>query len=158
MKFSFFAIPALAPGDTEAELNRFLGSHRVVSVDRELVIQGQAAYWAICVSYLDGKPDGAPVRRGKIDYKEVLSAPDFAVFAKLRQLRKEMAEKEGVPAHALFTNEQLAAMVTQRIRTAEELGALSGVGAARVEKYGRRFLEFLSEAQGEAAMAGDANG
>ena len=45
---------------------------------------------------------------GRIDYKEVLSAPEFERFARLRLLRKELAEKEGVPAYAIFTNEQLA--------------------------------------------------
>ncbi len=145
MKMTFFAIPSLAPGDAEESLNRFLGSHRVLAVDRQLVNQGQAAYWAICVSHLDGKSETVPVKRGKIDYKEVLSDTDFAVFARLRALRKEMAEREGVPAYALFTNEQLAAMVTQRVRTPDELGSLSGVGAARVEKYGPAFLTLLRE-------------
>ena len=53
-------------------------------------------------------------RRGKVDFKEVLSDPEFAVFARLRALRKERADAEGVPAYALFTNEQLAEMVQRR--------------------------------------------
>ena len=34
-----------------------------------------------------------PEKRGKIDYREVLSETDFAVFAKLRALRKTLADK-----------------------------------------------------------------
>ncbi len=137
MKMAFFAVPALDPGDAGQDLNRFLGAHRVLAVDRQLVSPAQGAYWAICVSYHDGQDGGAPIKRGKIDYKEVRSETDFAVFARLRVLRKEIAQREGVPAYALFTNEQLAAMVTQRVRTPEELGALSGVGPSKVEKYGQ---------------------
>ena len=44
----------------------------------------------------------------KIDYKAVLSEGAFAVFSLLRDLRKTLAEAEGVPIYAVFTNEQLA--------------------------------------------------
>lgn len=157
MRVKFFAVPALAPGEAEEELNRFLAAHRVLAVDRHLVSADRAAYWALCVSYLDGEATPSPLKRGKIDYKEVLSEPDFALFARLRSLRKDLAEREGVPAYALFTNEQLAAMVTRRVRTASDLGALAGVGAARVEKYGEAFLALLREAPVEAPE-GDADG
>jgi superfamily II DNA helicase RecQ len=33
----------------------------------------------------------------RTDYREVLSEPDFAVFARLRILRKQVAEAEAVP-------------------------------------------------------------
>ena len=39
-----------------------------------------------------GPRDGA--RRGKIDDREVLAPDDFAVFVRLRQLRKEIAQSE----------------------------------------------------------------
>jgi superfamily II DNA helicase RecQ len=73
----------------------------------------------------------------------VLDEKDFAIFAKLRTLRKSMAEKEGLPVYALFSNEQLAAMVQKRITTREALGAIDGVGKSRLEKYGQAFLELL---------------
>jgi hypothetical protein len=90
MKLRFFAVPALVPGDAEGEVNRFLGSHRVVSVERHLVTQGGEAYWALCVSYLDGEGRAsAPVKGGKIDYKEVLSPEDFAILFRLRNRNRD---------------------------------------------------------------------
>ena len=74
--------------------------------------------------------------KGRIDYKEVLSEADFTVFAKLRELRKTFAEKEAVPAYSIFTNEQLAAMVTEKPSSLAELGKINGLGEARVKKYG----------------------
>ncbi len=145
MKLKFFAVPALAPDETAETVNQFLGSHRVVSMDRELVHQDGAAYWALCVSYLDGDGAPAPTKRGKVDYKELLSAQDFAVFVQLRNLRKDISQQEGVPPYALFTNEQLAALVTQRVRTLKELEDIPGVGPARVKKYGQAFLEALRQ-------------
>ena len=54
------------------------------------------------------------MRGGKqrVDYKEVLSPADFALFAKLRDWRKATAEQEGIPVYAVLTNEQLAAIAT----------------------------------------------
>ena len=63
-------------------------------------------------------------KRAKVDYKTVLNERDFAAFAELRNLRKELSEKEGVPPYALFTNEQLAAMVTQQVSSKEAMLAL----------------------------------
>lgn len=41
----------------------------------------------------------------RIDYKDVLSERDFALYAQLRNLRKFLSEQEGVPTYALFTND-----------------------------------------------------
>ena len=93
------------------------------------------------------QPESGPVspRKGKIDYREVFNEPDFALFARLRNLRKTLAEQEGVPAYALFTNEQLAAMVHQRVTSKAALSAIDGVGTARIDKYGEAFLALLRQ-------------
>lgn len=156
MRICFFSVPAREPEGVADEVNQFLASHRVLSVDRHLVADGPGSFWAICVSYLD-RAGGPPLaRKGKVDYREVLPQEQFAVFAKLRALRKQIAESEGVPAYALFTNEQLAAMVQRRVKTTEDLATVEGVGPSRVEKYGSVFLEVLRagvtrEAGGEHA-------
>ena len=147
MQLRFFTIPVYGGGEAADELNRFLAGHRILSVDRQLVQDGGNSAWAVCVGFMptgEGRPQ-AP-RRGKIDYREVLSEPDFAVFARIRALRKELADNEGVPAYALFTNEQLAEMVQRRVQSPSALREITGDGAARVEKYGERFLGLLREA------------
>ncbi|MCH9650960.1 MAG: hypothetical protein K0U98_22245 [Deltaproteobacteria bacterium] len=104
MRMAFFSVPALSLGEAQVEeaveLNRFLAAHRVVSLDRQLVNESGGAYWALCVSYLPSKGSSAPIKKGRIDYKEVLSQEDFATYAHLRNLRKEIAEQDGVPAYA----------------------------------------------------------
>jgi hypothetical protein len=73
---------------------------------------------------MEGRTVGGVAAVGKVDYREVLSAQDFAVFSKLREVRKGLAEKEGVPPYTIFTNEQLAAVVRQKVTTkAEARGA-----------------------------------
>lgn len=124
-------------------MNRFLDGHRVVAIDRQFVQDGPNSAWALCITYLQSSGRPPPGRRGRIDYREVLSEPDFTVFAKLRALRKTLADTEGVPAYALFTNEQLAEMVQRRVRTLSALREIDGVGEGRVEKYGKEFIDIL---------------
>ena len=83
----------------------------------------------------------------------MLSQTDFALFARLRALRKQLAEREGVPAYALFTNEQLAEMVQRGVHNAAGLKEIDGVGDARIEKYGAAFLMVLKGGDEEGRTA-----
>ncbi len=147
--FKFFTIPIQDGGGAAAELNGFLSSHKVLSVDRRWVEQGSVSFWSFCIDYLETSPGGGENgrpgnRRGQVDYKEVLNAEEFAVFARLREVRKEIAQAEAVPVYTVFTNEQLARMVQGRVRDRAGLEKIAGVGNARLDKYGARMLEVLS--------------
>ena len=67
----------------------------------------------------------------------------YTVFDKLRTLRKETAEKSGIPVYAVFTNEQLAAMVKKQPKTVKDLLTISGIGESRVKQYGETFLNLF---------------
>jgi len=150
MKFQFFTVSALAPEQGQERLNQFCGRHRVVAVEKQLITQGSNSFWSVCVSYVEGageqagKPLKDNAKRGRIDYKEALSEPDFAIYAQLRNLRKILAEQEGVPVYALFSNEQLAEMVTHRMISLSALAEIEGVGKARLDKYGASFIAELN--------------
>lgn len=151
MQYRFFVVPILNAEEVAAELNRFLVAHRILTIDRHFLPDGPNSAWALCVAYDSGERSqparqGPMARRGKVDFKDLLSEPEFAIFARLRALRKEHAEAEGVPAYALFTNEQLAEMVRRRVDSLTALRDIAGVGDARVEKYGEAFLAVLKEA------------
>lgn len=145
MKYRFFHVSALYPQSGESELNAFCASHRVASVDKALIQNGANSYWSICVGYHEGPEKSPAARKGRIDYREVLNEADFAVFVRLRNLRKALAEREGVPAYALFTNEQLAEMVTKRAASLADLQTIDGIGEAKSKKYGETFLTELTQ-------------
>lgn len=151
MKYRFFTIPVREPAAAQEDLNRFLAAHRVAGIDKQFVADGPNSLWSFVVGYDDGETAPPPAAKGKIDYREVLSEADFAVFARLRVLRKELAERAGIPAFGIFTNEQLAELVRQRVTTAEVLEGINGVGKARAEKYGAAFLALLAESFKDAA-------
>lgn len=133
------------PESAEAQLNAFLSGHQVIQVDKVFVDKGEFSFWAFSVSYRENTQMLPAAGRKRVDYKEVLNEMDFSVFVKLRDLRKELADQEGVPAYAVFTNEQLAAMVVERVMSKTGLASVKGVGQARVDKYGDRFLALLKE-------------
>ena len=154
MKLAFFTVPVFHPQVAQDELNGFLASHRIVALDKNFVPDGGASSWAVCVGYLEGNAAAATAGRGgRVDYRQVLSEGDFIVYAELRSLRKEIADRDGLPAYALFTNEQLAEMVTRRAASEAALGDIPGIGKARLEKYGREFLAVLSRAFGPERVA-----
>ena len=160
MNMQFFTIPMADPHAAAETLNAFLAAHRVVHVDRHFVAEGANSLWSICVSYIEGEsrpPSAERRQQKKIDYREVLSEAEFATFAKLRALRKTLADQEGVPAYALFTNEQLADMVRRPVLSLAGLASIDGVGQARVEKYGSAFLQLLQSSFG-AMTNGTAGG
>jgi superfamily II DNA helicase RecQ len=78
----------------------------------------------------------------------VLSAEDFALFATLREQRKVLAEKEGVPVYAVFTNEQLAEIAKARPQSRNALGNIAGIGEAKVEKFADSILGLLLPSDG----------
>jgi len=154
MELHFFAIPTLDPGAAQDGFNRFCARHRVTAVERQFVPAGADSHWALCVAVAQAQPPlpaalkagAAAPRAGKVDCKLVLGEADFALYAELRKLRKlckRVAEQAGLPVYAVFTNEQLAAMAQQRTTTAAALGAVDGVGAARVQACASAFGEQL---------------
>lgn len=156
MQARLFTIPVFDGDAFVDELNRFLAAHRILAVDRQFMQAGTSSAWAVWLSFEpagEGRPP--PARRGKVDYREVLNEQDFAVFARLRGLRKEMAEREGVPPYNLFTNEQLAELVLRRVGSAAAMREIPGVGEARTEKYGAAFLAALRDGLSAAPKPDD---
>lgn len=72
------------------------------------------------------------------------SQEDEALFESLRALRREIADREGVPAYVVFHDATLWDMVAKRPGTPEELLEVTGVGAKKAEKYGDEFVALLN--------------
>ena len=96
---------------------------------------GDRAYWAFCIEY--GEPGNerstqAAGNKSKIDYKELLPPEEFDLFARLRDVRKAMADRENIPVYAILTNAQIAEIVQKRITTREGLSGIKGLQTKRV--------------------------
>ncbi|HEA29773.1 MAG TPA: DNA helicase RecQ [Leeuwenhoekiella sp.] len=67
------------------------------------------------------------------------------LFEKLRQLRSTIAKEEGVPAYIVFSDATLKDMETKKPQTLDEMIMVSGVGQAKLDKYGERFLKVVQQ-------------
>ena len=73
------------------------------------------------------------------------TAEEEELFQTLRDLRRDLADRQGVPAYVVFSDKVLREMVARRPRTAGELLDVSGVGPTKLDRYGNAFLEALRE-------------
>ncbi len=90
-----------------------------------------------------------PVRKSA-DVRRALSAtadldPQArGVFEALRETRAKLAKAQGVPPYVVFHDSTLKAMAMARPATLEAMGTLPGVGAAKLERFGRAFLTAIA--------------
>ncbi|HEX6825650.1 MAG TPA: HRDC domain-containing protein, partial [Nitrospiraceae bacterium] len=69
---------------------------------------------------------------------------DPQLIERLRQLRTELAEEEGVPAFVIFHDKTLKAIAGYKPVTPAALLEIPGIGALKAERYGRRVLEVVN--------------
>ena len=65
---------------------------------------------------------------------------DNELFSRLKELRKKIASKEGVPPYIVFADTSLKQMATQMPLNEKELLEITGVGEYKLQKYGDMFL------------------
>jgi len=73
----------------------------------------------------------------------VLDSADARLFASLKALRSAIAREEQVPAYVVFADRTLAELAARKPRTAAGLLEVRGVGQAKLDKYGERFLTVI---------------
>ncbi|HAI81298.1 MAG TPA: ATP-dependent DNA helicase RecQ, partial [Chryseobacterium sp.] len=70
---------------------------------------------------------------------------DENLFVQLKELRKSVAKKHGIPPYTVFMDPSLEDMTVQYPVTIEEIGKTYGVGEGKAKKYGKEFAEFIKK-------------
>ena len=65
------------------------------------------------------------------------------LFAQLRSERQRLAQEEGVPPFVIFSDRTLREMALYFPDTPEQMAGISGVGDAKLEKYGDTFMTII---------------
>lgn len=130
------------------DLNVFLRSKKVLQVEQHLVAQVQGAVWTFVIRYVE---DHSPIQKNKekIDYRLVLTEAAFGRYSQYREIRKAVAQSEGLPAFAVFTDEEMAEMAKLEVLTAVEMKKIKGIGEKKTEKYAAYFIPDASHAKSE---------
>lgn len=67
------------------------------------------------------------------------------LFLNLRELRKELAERSSVPAYVIFSDASLRDMCRILPKTLDEFETVSGVGSAKLQRYGELFVNEIND-------------
>ena len=84
---------------------------------------------------------GAKLPAGAAEFTE----KEETLFEALRALRREIASEEKVPPYIVFSDKTLIDMCVKKPTDRASMLEVSGVGEAKYEKYGERFLEELAK-------------
>ena len=102
------------------------------------VLAGKAEVYGLAFGAEDAMKEAAVER----DFNPRRESRD-GLFEALRELRRTLAAEEHVPPFVIFSDATLEAMVRERPETMEAMGAVHGVGAFKLQKYGEHFLEII---------------
>ncbi|ARD39964.1 ATP-dependent DNA helicase RecQ [Edwardsiella ictaluri] len=70
---------------------------------------------------------------------------DRKLFAKLRKLRKAIADEENIPPYVVFNDATLLEMAEQMPLRAGDLLSINGVGQRKLERFGAPFMTLIRE-------------
>jgi ATP-dependent DNA helicase RecQ len=98
-------------------------------------------------------PGGRPSLPAKAPPKTILvkagtaepGSLDEALFAKLKDLRTRLSQEAQVPAYIVFSDASLRDMCRKRPLNRGQFLNVSGVGSAKLEKYGDLFIRLIRE-------------
>ncbi len=118
---------------------------------QECLIQNQEHY-----SALELTPKGQQILLGKKHFEVVrqkaVKEASFAsltgdysekLFGQLRTHRQQLAQQEGIPPFVVFSDRTLREMALYFPDTPEQMSGISGIGAAKLEKYGDTFMTLI---------------
>lgn len=133
-----------------------------VSILRQLIHRGYLVQNIVRSSTLQLTEKARVVLRGEVELELAVPRLDIAarsakndklasrhydkkLFAKLRKLRKAIADEEELPPYVVFNDATLMEMAEMLPTSAGELLAVNGVGHRKLEKYGDAFLTLIEE-------------
>jgi ATP-dependent DNA helicase RecQ len=98
---------------------------------------------------LESPPLKASVKKMKApNSAKTLGVTNPGLFEQLRQLRKQLADKAGVPAFMVFSDASLVDMCDKKPSNKDEFLTISGVGENKLKRFGKAFLEVIEAYEG----------
>ena len=112
-------------------------------------VSGEVLFHGKTVSMTQAAETAAPRKKAASGTDAPLSAGSERVLTALKQTRRDLAEREGVPLYVIFSNATLADMARRRPASLEDFLEVSGVGEVKARKYGKAFLRTLARVREE---------
>jgi ATP-dependent DNA helicase RecQ len=91
----------------------------------------------------DDPPTPRKVKRKRSSASEEIAIVDITLWDALRECRQRLAGEHNVPPYVIFHDSTLRQMLTDRPANPDALLEISGVGQAKLTRYGGEFLEVI---------------
>ncbi|MEZ0233290.1 MAG: DNA helicase RecQ [Methylophilaceae bacterium] len=109
------------------------------------VLRGEQEVW----QRRDALPEKSKLsksERGSRAREAYADANNDPLWQALKAKRMELAKEQGVPPYVIFHDSTLLEILNQKPQSLTEMGRISGVGQAKLAKYGDEFLKALEDA------------
>lgn len=132
-----------AAGYLEADVEAYGGLKLTESA--RPILKGEQSIWL--------RRDATPEKRASkaersARLKEAFEgANDDPLWLELKAKRMELAKEQGVPPYVIFHDATLIEILQTRPESLADMGKITGVGAAKLERYGDAFLAVIAEAE-----------
>ncbi|WP_032093196.1 DNA helicase RecQ [Necropsobacter rosorum] len=90
-------------------------------------------------------PRSSSVSSAQAPLKNAPPNYDKDLFARLRFLRKQIADKENIPPYIVFNDATLQEMAQYQPTTSREMLLINGVGAIKLERFAQPFISVIRE-------------
>ncbi len=115
--------------------------------DARPVLRGEKEVW-LRRDAEPAKRKTSKAERGARAREAFAGANEDPLWQALKAKRLELAREQGVPPYVIFHDSTLLEILHRRPASLAELGEISGVGQAKLARYGEAFLQVLEDAAG----------
>jgi ATP-dependent DNA helicase RecQ len=108
------------------------------------VLKGQQEVW-LRRDAEPAKRKSSKAERGSRLREAFDGANDNPLWLALKAKRTELAREQGVPPYVIFHDSTLLEILNRKPQTLDEMAQISGVGQAKLAKYGDAFLQVVED-------------
>ncbi|MBI1173944.1 MAG: DNA helicase RecQ [Sideroxydans sp.] len=107
------------------------------------VLRGEQAVW-LRRDAAPARRQGSKAERGSRLREAFAGANEDPLWQALKGKRLELAKEQGVPPYVIFHDSTLLEILNRKPQTLDEMAQISGVGQAKLTRYGEEFLRAVA--------------
>jgi ATP-dependent DNA helicase RecQ len=132
----------VAAGFLTVEMEAYGGLH--LTDEARPVLRGEQQVW-LRRDVEPAKRKSSKIERGARAREAFAGANENPLWLALKAKRLELAREQGVPPYVIFHDSTLLEILNRIPANLAELGQISGIGQAKLTRYGEAFLQVLND-------------
>ncbi|CAM3790574.1 DNA helicase RecQ [Polynucleobacter brandtiae] len=133
----------VAGGYLDADIASY-GGLKLVNAMALPVLRGEQAIW-LRKDPAKVKTKAAKSGSGKAATRSFINPAEETLWLALKAKRTELAREQGVPPYVIFHDSTLQEIMKSAPRNLQDFSHISGVGQAKLERYGTQFIDVVDE-------------